>query len=44
LKARLEEGDRGEFSVWLDGRRVARRWWRWFPGEGTIVRRVRAAL
>jgi len=39
----LREGARGEFTVWVDGRRVARKLWRWFPSDDRIVRRVRRA-
>lgn len=41
---RLEEGRRGELSVWVAGRRVARKIWRFFPSETRIVAAVRRAV
>jgi hypothetical protein len=38
------EGDVGEFTVWVDGRKVASKWLMFFPGERKIVKAVRAAL
>jgi hypothetical protein len=44
VDAELERGDRGEFSVWVGDRRVARKGWFLFPTERKIVSAVRAAL
>jgi hypothetical protein len=41
----VEPGARGEFSAWVDGRRVARRYpVLGLPSDGSILRRVRRAL
>jgi predicted Rdx family selenoprotein len=40
----LEPGGRGEFSVSVDGKKVAEKSRTGFPGELTIIELVRAAL
>lgn len=37
----VEVGERKEFSVWVDGRCVAKRGWFGVPREESILRRVR---
>jgi hypothetical protein len=40
LDADLEAGSRGEFSVWVDDRKVAEKSSRGFPSEPDVVRAV----
>jgi hypothetical protein len=42
--ADVEPGGRGEFTVWVDGRKIAEKTRTGFPGEPAIVESVRAAL
>jgi hypothetical protein len=44
VDARMERGNAGEFSVWVDGRLVASKGWILFPTDRTIVAAVRRAL
>jgi hypothetical protein len=37
-------GDRGEFTVWVGDKIVARKGWIRFPSDQTVVQAVRAAL
>ena len=40
----VEAGGRGEFSVWVDGRKVAEKTRTGFPTESAIIDLVRQAL
>jgi predicted Rdx family selenoprotein len=40
----LEPGGRGEFTVWVDGKKVAEKSRSGFPAEKTLVETVRKAL
>ncbi len=40
----LEPGGRGEFTVWVDGKKIAEKTRTGFPGEPAIVKSVKAAL
>jgi predicted Rdx family selenoprotein len=40
----LEPGGRGELSVWVDGRKVAEKTSRGFPGDTDVLQAVNAAL
>ena len=40
----LVEGDRGEFTVWVGDRVVAKKGWVRFPPDGKVVAAVRQAL
>jgi hypothetical protein len=40
----LEPGGRGELSVWVDGKKVAEKTFRGFPGDTDILTSVTAAL
>jgi hypothetical protein len=44
IEADLIEGDRGEFSVWVDSRRVAVKQNDEFPSENAVIAAVRAAI
>lgn len=44
VEAELVAGDRGEFSVYVDGRRVVKKPWLGFPKETDVVKAVQAAL
>jgi hypothetical protein len=39
----LEVGDSGEFTVWVDGRKVAEKKWMKFPEPAAVVAAVRSA-
>ena len=39
----LEPGGRGEFSVWVDGEKIAEKSSRGFPGEAELVQNVKKA-
>ena len=43
-EVRLESGDRGEFTVWVGDRVVARKTLDGFPEPGAAVAAVKAAL
>ena len=43
-EATLEPGGRGEFTVWVDGKKIAEKTRTGFPGEPAIVESVRHAL
>ncbi len=44
-EAQVVQGDRGEFSVWVNGRRVAKRMFLFgVPSDARMVRAVRGAL
>jgi hypothetical protein len=40
----LEPGGRGEFTVWVDGKKIAEKTRTGFPGDPAIVESVKAAL
>ena len=40
----LEPGGRGEFTVWVDGKKIVEKTRTGFPGELSIVESVKAAL
>jgi hypothetical protein len=44
VQADLVVGNTGEFTVWVDGRRVADKAGGEFPAESAVVDAVRAAL
>jgi hypothetical protein len=44
LDAKLTEGDRGEFTIWVDKQMVAKKGWLRFPGDEKVLTAVRAAL
>jgi hypothetical protein len=44
LDAETVGGDRGEFTVWVDGQLVARKGWVRFPSDQKVLQAVRAAL
>jgi predicted Rdx family selenoprotein len=40
----LEPGGRGEFTIWVDGKKVAEKTRTGFPGEPALVESLKAAL
>jgi hypothetical protein len=44
VETKLIEGDRGEFTVWVDGHVVIKKGWRGFPADEKVLAAVRAAL
>jgi hypothetical protein len=44
LETDVEPGARGEFSVWVDGKKIAEKTRNGFPSEPNIVDLVRQAL
>jgi hypothetical protein len=44
MDADLEPGSRGELSVWVDGKKVAEKTIRGFPGDAVVVKAVKDAL
>jgi hypothetical protein len=44
LDTDLEPGSRGEFSVWVDGKKIAEKSRSGFPAEAAIIDLVRQAL
>ena len=44
VEPELVEGDRGEFTVWVGDRVVAKKGWVRFPGDGRVLAGVRRAL
>jgi hypothetical protein len=44
VETRLVEGDRGEFTVWVDGQVVIKKGWRGFPADEKVLAAVREAL
>lgn len=44
LDADLEPGSRGEFSVWVDGRKVAQKDRKGFPADTALLQTVKNAL
>lgn len=44
LDTDLERGNRGEFTVWVDGRKIAEKSRSGFPAEPAIIELVRQAL
>ena len=44
LETDLEPGGRGEFSVWVDGKKVAEKSMRGFPGDADLIHNVKSAL
>lgn len=43
LDAQMEVGGSGEFTIWVDGRKVAEKKWGRFPSPEDVVAAVRAA-
>ena len=43
-EAELVEGDQGEFSVWVDGKVVAKKGWVRFPQDKQVLSAVEQAL
>jgi predicted Rdx family selenoprotein len=44
VETKLIEGDRGEFTVWVDQEVVARKGWNGFPDDEKVLEAVRQAL
>jgi hypothetical protein len=44
VSARLVEGDRGEFTVWVGDRVVSKKTWLGFPADEKVLEAVREAL
>jgi len=44
VETKLIEGDRGEFTVWVDGRVVIKKGWLGFPADEKVLAAVREAL
>ena len=44
LETDLEPGSRGEFSVWIDGRKIAEKTRTSFPTEPAIIAAIKEAL
>ena len=44
VEPELVEGDRGEFTVWVDDRLVAKKGWVRFPPDRRVLAGVRQAL
>ena len=44
VEPELVEGDRGEFTVWVGDRVVARKGWVRFPSDERVLAAVRQAL
>jgi hypothetical protein len=44
IEAKLLEGDKGEFTVWVDKKQVAQKGWIRFPGDEKVITAVRQAL
>lgn len=44
VSARLIEGDRGEFTVWVGERVVSKKSWLGFPTDEKVLEAVREAL
>lgn len=44
VEAELVEGDRGEFTVWVGERAVAKKGWVRFPPDQKVLAAVRQAL
>jgi hypothetical protein len=43
VDAKLEVGSSGEFTVWVDGAKVAEKKWGMFPDPAKVVEAVREA-
>jgi len=44
VQAELIEGDRGEFSVWVDRQMVAKKGWVRFPSDEKVLKAVRQII
>ena len=44
VETKLVEGDRGEFTVWVNDRVVIKKGWLGFPAEEKVLDAVREAL
>jgi len=44
VEAELIEGGRGEFTVWVDERKVAEKGWVRFPSDEKVLTAVKEAL
>lgn len=44
VETNLVEGDRGEFTVWVDERVVAKKNWLGFPDDEKVLEAVREAI
>jgi len=40
----VEPGGRGEFTVWVDGKKIAEKSMKGFPSEPEVLEKVKAAL
>jgi hypothetical protein len=44
IKAKLIKGNRGEFTVWVEDKLVAKKGWIRFPSDQKVLEAVKAAL
>ena len=44
LDADLEPGGRGEFTVWVDGKKIAEKSRSGFPADSTLLQSIKTAL
>jgi predicted Rdx family selenoprotein len=44
IESDLEPGGRGELSVWVDGKKVAEKTFRGFPGDKDVLQSVKTAI
>ena len=44
LDAEMTVGNPGEFSIWVDGRMVAKKGWLFFPTDTKVLAAVRQGL
>jgi hypothetical protein len=44
VEPELEEGGRGEFTVWIGDKKVAQKGWITFPSDQKVMAAVRQAL
>ena len=44
VETKLVEGERGEFTVWVNGQVVIRKGWLGFPADEKVLAAVREAL
>jgi len=44
VQPELIEGDRGEFSVWVGNKVVAKKGWLWFPSDQKVLTAVHQAI
>ncbi len=44
IEVELKEGNRGEFTVWVNDKIVAKKGWIWFPAMDKVLLAVRQEL